>query len=63
MVKKYAKNTNTVLSQARDHRRSQLKRQKLKWGGCMEEVLKWFNYPTFLYMVMSIYGSTASTVS
>ena len=25
--------------------RSQLKHQKLRVGSCMEEVLKWFNYP------------------
>jgi len=35
----------TVLSRASAHGRSQLKYQKLRVGGYMEEVLKWFNYP------------------
>ena len=35
----------TVLSQASAQGHSQLKRQKLKLGGCMEEVIKWFNFP------------------
>ena len=34
----------TVLSRASPHGCSQLKRQKLRAGGCTEEVLKWFNY-------------------
>ena len=34
----------TVLSRTSAHGRSQLKCQKLRLGGCMEEVLKWFNY-------------------
>ena len=38
-------NYDTILSQASAHGRSQLKRQKLRVGGCTEEVLKWFNYP------------------
>ena len=35
----------TVLSRASPHGCSQLKCQKLRVGGCTEEVLKWFNYP------------------
>ena len=37
-------NEATVLSWASAHGHSQLKRKKLRVGGCMEEVLKLFNY-------------------
>ena len=37
--------SNTVLSRASPHGRSQLKRQNLSVGGYTENSLKWFNYP------------------
>ena len=40
--------TGTVLSRASTHECSQLKRQNLRVGGYMGEVLKWFNYPKIL---------------
>ena len=36
---------NTLLSRRNAHGCSQLKHQKLRVNGCMEETFEWFNYP------------------